>query len=149
MDNKKNNSPNKSDHGPLVDKSFPMKIAVVDDSEYSRKSIIEILEKEGFNVAGEANSTKEALEIVANNPCDLYIIDVVMPESSGLELAKLISKQKRQSYILMMSSLSMENMIIEAIALGASDFLQKPFTAEDLIKTVYKIQNHFKAESNM
>ena len=118
-----------------------IKVGVIDDSEFSRKSMISILEAGGFEIGGEAGSVKDALNIVQNSPCDVYIIDIVMPETSGLELAKLINKQKADAYIIMVSSLRMENMIIESISLGAVDYLQKPFEAEDLLRAVSKLSH--------
>jgi len=64
-----------------------------------------------------------------------------MPEISGLELARhLQEKNSQDRYIIMMSSLTVESMVIEAISSGAVDYLQKPFGASDLIKSVEKIE---------
>ena len=72
---------------------------------------------------------------------NLYIIDIVMPEISGIELAKHISDQarRRNINIIMISSLKMEHIIVESISNGAIDFLQKPFEKEDLVRSVKKI----------
>ena len=124
-------------------------IAVIDDSDFSRKSIIQILEKEGFNIVGEAASAEAALHISRTTSANLYIIDIVMPEISGIELAKHISDQARNRNIniIMISSLKMEHIIVESISNGAIDFLQKPFSKEDLVRSVSKISSqmeHYK-----
>lgn len=121
-------------------KNQQLRITVVDDSEYSRKSIIEILEGEGYNVVGQAGSAEEGISVGGNTNSNLYIIDVIMPERSGLEMAKLLSEKSMGVNIIMMSSLNMESIIIESISSGAIDFLPKPFGPQDLLKTIRKIE---------
>ncbi len=123
-------------------KTQELRIAVVDDSEYSRKSIVEILESEGYNVVGQASSAEEGISVGGTTGANLYIIDVIMPERSGLEMAKVISEKGSLGgvNIIMMSSLNMESIIIESISSGAIDFLPKPFGPEDLLKTIRKIE---------
>ncbi|MCK5883222.1 MAG: response regulator [Bacteriovoracaceae bacterium] len=123
-----------------------LKIVVIDDSQFSRKATIEILTDEGYEVVGEANGAEAAMNLIGTSNADLYIIDVVMPEVSGIELAKIISEKSVGVYIVMMSSLSNENIIIESISSGALDFLQKPFDRAELLSSVRKI-NAMKNES--
>lgn len=123
-----------------------LNIVIVDDSEYSRKSIAEILEAEGYNVVGTASHAEEAVQLSATTNANLWIIDVVMPDISGIELAKLISEKKMNVYIVMMSSLSMESIIIESISNGAIDFLQKPFDKKSLLNSVTKIAQLISSE---
>lgn len=120
------------------DKAF--RIAVIDDSDFSRNSIVEILEGEGFNVVGSAASAEEGIALSATAGADLFIIDVIMPERSGIEMAKVLMEKTMNVSIIMISSLNMESMVIESISNGALDFLAKPFLPEDLIKSVRKIE---------
>ena len=118
-----------------------LKILVVDDSDFNRRNMIEILTNEGFNVVGEAKSAEVALQVAHTAKPNLIFIDIVMPDISGLELAKHFQDKAASSkFIIMMSSLNIESMVIEAISNGAIDFLQKPFEALDLIKCVEKIE---------
>jgi len=65
-----------------------------------------------------------------------------MPERSGLELAKHFQdKSMANAFIIMMSSLNIESMVIESISNGAIDFLQKPFEKDDLLKSVEKMRD--------
>ncbi len=117
-----------------------LKILVVDDSNFIRRSIIEILTSEGYSVVGEAKSAEDAIQIAHTSKPNLFLIDIVMPEISGLELAKHFQeKMSGEKYIIMMSSLSIDSIVIESISNGAIDFLQKPFERDDLIKAVSKI----------
>lgn len=118
-----------------------LKIVIVDDSDFSRRNILETLEVEGFNIVGQANSAEEAMPLSATTGANLFIIDIVMPEVSGLELAeKLVELAKNKIFIIMISSLKMQSLIIESISSGANDFLQKPFSPSDLINSVEKIE---------
>lgn len=120
-------------------KDQDIRIAVIDDSEFSRKSVVEILEGEGYNVVGTAASAEEGLSLGAATGANLFIIDVIMPDRSGLEMAKVLSEKTMNASIIMISSLNMESIVIESISSGALDFLPKPFMPEDLIKAVDKI----------
>jgi len=118
-----------------------LKILIVDDSEFNRHSMAEILTNEGFNVVGQASSAEEAIQIAHSSKANLIFIDVVMPEISGLELTKHFQeKHAEDRYLIMMSSLNIESIVIESISNGAIDFLQKPFEADDLLKAVEKIE---------
>ncbi len=118
-----------------------LKILIVDDSDFNRRSMAEILTNEGFNVVGQSKTAEEAIQIAHSTKANLIFIDVVMPDISGLELAKHFQeKQTWERFLIMMSSLNIESVVIESISNGAVDFLQKPFEKEDLIKSVEKIE---------
>lgn len=121
-----------------------LRIVVIDDSEFSRRATVEILESNGYKVVGEAGNAESAFSLINNSRANLYIIDVVMPEVSGLELAKNISEKSTGVYMIMMSSLTSESIVIESISSGALDFLQKPFEAEELLSSVTKIESMLK-----
>lgn len=121
-----------------------LRIVVIDDSEFSRRATVEILESNGYKVVGEAGTAESAFSLINSSRANLYIIDVVMPEVSGLELAKSISEKSAGVYMIMMSSLSSESIVIESISSGALDFLQKPFEAEELLNSVAKIESMIK-----
>lgn len=125
-----------------------LRILIVDDSDFNRKSMAEILTNEGFNVVGVASSAEEAIQIAHGTKANLIFIDVVMPEISGLELTKHFQeKQTGDRYLIMMSSLNIESIVIESISNGAIDFLQKPFERDDLIKAVEKIERLVEKEN--
>ena len=118
-----------------------LKILIVDDSDFNRRSMADILTGEGFNVVGQAASAEDAIQLAHSTKANLIFIDVVMPDISGLELTKHFQeKQSGERFLIMMSSLNIESIVIESISNGAIDFLQKPFEREDLIKAVEKIE---------
>lgn len=116
-----------------------LKIVVVDDSDFSRNSLINILEKNGFNVVGQAGSANEAIPLLGTG-ANVFLVDIVMPEVSGIELAKILTDNGKDIKIIMMSSLNMESIIIESISNGAVDFLAKPFGEQDLVRSLEKLE---------
>lgn len=122
-------------------RSQNLKILIVDDSNFNRRAMSDILTEEGFNVVGTAASAEEAIQVAHTAKPNLIFVDIVMPDISGLELTKHFQdKGAGEKYIIMMSSLNIESMIIESISQGAIDFLQKPFERDELIRAVEKIE---------
>lgn len=115
------------------------KILIVDDSDFSRSSISKMLTSERYQIIGEASNAKDAFNIVKERNPHIAIIDVVMPDVSGLELAEKLNQNYPDVSIIMISSLGHESVVIDAISMGASDFLQKPFKEGDLLSSVEKI----------
>ena len=115
------------------------RVLIVDDSDFSRTTISNMLTDEKYHVIGEAASAKEAIGILRDRKAHLVIIDIVMPEVSGIELAEYITENFQNTSIIMVSSLAQESIVIDSISSGASDFLQKPFKKEDLISSIDKV----------
>lgn len=126
-----------------------IKIMVVDDSDLSRRTIVSLLEQNGFNVVGEASNAENAITQAFNTKANLFLIDIVMPNVSGLELANLLKDKIKDSRIIMMSTLDMEGVVLESISNGAVDYLSKPFTEEDLIRSVGKVESDLLKELGM
>ena len=128
-----------------------LKILIVDDSEFNRRMMGDILLEEGFNVVGLAASAEEAIQLAYSTKANLLFVDIVMPEISGLDLTKHFQEKQKQStderFIIMMSSLNIESIVIESISNGAIDFLQKPFERDELIKSVEKIERMVEKDS--
>lgn len=114
------------------------KILIVDDSDFSRSTISKTLVSTQYKVVGEAASAKEAINILKEQKVHIAILDIVMPEVSGIELAQFITDHYKDVQIIMISSLAGENIIMDTISAGASDFLQKPFKKEDLLSALDK-----------
>jgi two-component system chemotaxis response regulator CheY len=128
------------------DKEF--KILIVDDSDFSRSTINKMLQETNYKVVAEAASAKEAMALLGSRSIDIAIIDVVMPEISGIELAEAINQNFNQIEILIISSLAHENIVIEAINHGANDFIQKPFSSVDLINSLDKIASEIERKKS-
>lgn len=120
-------------------KNADAKIIIVDDSDFSRSMISQMLVEEGFQVIGEASSAEAALPMIKDKRPHIVITDIVMPNVSGLELAEKLSQNFPDVSVIIVSSLSQEHIVLDAISAGASDFIAKPISKQQLIDSVEKI----------
>jgi two-component system chemotaxis response regulator CheY len=119
-------------------------IVVVDDSDFSRSIIIKMLRDANFLVVGEANSAATALQVIKDKQPNVVITDIVMPEISGIELTENINQNFKDTYVIVVSSLSQEHIVLEAIGAGAADFIAKPISEQQLIDSLEKIMSEMK-----
>jgi two-component system chemotaxis response regulator CheY len=125
-----------------MNKKTDTKVIIVDDSDFSRSIIRKILIEAGYQVVAEANSAENAMLLLKDYTPDIIITDIVMPEISGIELTLTLSKKFPEISVIVVSSLSQEHIVLEAISAGASDFIAKPIDKQQLIDSVEKIINH-------
>jgi two-component system chemotaxis response regulator CheY len=116
-----------------------VKIVIVDDSDFSRSIIRKMLTEENMNIVGEANGAEAAIGIIKETNPNIVITDIVMPDISGIELTEKISQNFENISVIVVSSLSQEHIVLEAIAAGASDFIAKPIQKQQLIDSIDKI----------
>lgn len=97
------------------------------------------LEKEGFEVIVAADG-KEAVEFIEIHQPDLVLTDIMMPFYSGLEvISHLRNKLNKQTPVIVFSSAGQEEMVLKAFSLGASDFMTKPFSPNELVIRVKRL----------
>lgn len=118
-----------------------VKILIVDDSDFSRSVINKMLSEEGFQIVGEAASAEAALPLLKDKRPDIVVADIVMPNVSGLELTEKISQNFPDIAVIIVSSLSQEHIVLDAISAGASDFIAKPIQKQQLVDSVQKIMS--------
>ena len=104
-----------------------------------RMTIKDILTKNGYNVAGEAENGLKAIEKYKELKPDLVMLDITMPEMDGLQALKGIKAQETGAMVIMCSAMGQQAMVIEAIQAGAKDFIVKPFQAERVVEAVKKV----------
>ncbi len=114
---------------PLVD------ILIVDDEEDLRSVLKETLELEGYSVT-TAEDAVQAEEILEKGTVPLILCDISMPLKSGLELVTSLRKKGHVSAFVMISAHSDSERLVQAIQLGAIDYIIKPFNIEDILKKV-------------
>lgn len=107
------------------------KVLVVDDEEVVCKSVKRILEKKNLEVDAALNAT-EALEKIAKEDYGVVITDLMMPKITGMELLKRIRKSKPETPVIMITGYATVRTAVQAIKLGAFDYIPKPFTPEEL-----------------
>lgn len=112
------------------------KILVVDDEPGMRTFLEIILRKEGYSVETAADGMK-ALDNINNNVFDLAILDILMPVMNGIEVLKRIMEKSPETTVIIITAFASHETAIEAMKLGAYDYITKPFKIDE-IKLVIK-----------
>lgn len=114
------------------------KILVVDDEENTRLALTRLLSREGYEVKTAANGL-EALSSLRNNPVELIITDLNMPEMNGLTFIRELNREYPASNVIMITAFGEVESYLEALNLGAFEYLNKPLRLEDLRKVMGKM----------
>ena len=114
-------------------------ILICDDAAFMRMMIKDILSKNGYNVAGEAENGAKAVEKYNELKPDLVLMDITMPEMDGIQALKKIKEADSSALVIMCSAMGQQAMVIESIQAGAKDFIVKPFQADRVIEAVKKV----------
>lgn len=114
---------------------MPYSVLVVDDEELTLRTISRGLREEGFDVT-TAGSGEEALKIFAEEKPDLTLLDIVLPGIDGVEVLRRVKQSNPAAIVVMMSAYHMVDRAVEAMKLGAFDYLIKPFHLADMIATL-------------
>ena len=110
-----------------------MKVLVVDDSVLMRHVLVKILTDAGVTSVIQAGEGKEALQQVAQESPDLIFMDWIMPTMSGIEAVREIRASGNKVPIIMCTTETEKNRVIEAMKAGANNFVIKPFEPETII----------------
>ena len=113
------------------------KILVVDDESTICDSVKKILSRKGFAVENSL-SADEALEKMKTNKYDILITDLMMPKTSGIELIELVKKHYPEIDVLVITGYASIESAVQATKLGALDYIQKPFTPDELNDRIQK-----------
>ena len=114
-------------------------ILICDDAAFMRMMIKDILTKNGYNVAGEAENGVKAVEKYNELKPDLVLMDITMAEMDGIQALKKIKEADSSALVIMCSAMGQQAMVIESIQAGAKDFIVKPFQADRVIEAVKKV----------
>ncbi|NWG02558.1 MAG: sigma-54-dependent Fis family transcriptional regulator [Syntrophaceae bacterium] len=118
---------------------IPKRILIVDDEENFRHMLSVILIKEGYEVETASNG-EEGLQKAITAPFDQILCDIRMPHMDGLEFLKEIQKTAVDATIIVMSAYGTVDIAIEAMKLGAYDYISKPFKPDEIILTLRKAE---------
>lgn len=118
-------------------------ILIADDEEAIRALLRELLEPEGFKI-DEATAGSQVIDALRTNAADLILMDVRMPGKSGLEVLREVRDGSNDVPIILMTAYGTANTVIEAIQLGAYDYITKPFDLDHVLLTV---KNFFKRQA--
>ena len=125
------------------------KILLVDDALFIRQLVRNILTENGYEVVGEASNGKEAIKKYFRLQPDLTILDVIMPEMTGLEALEAIITRDPAAKVVMLSALSEQETIINALHLGAKDYMIKPVQKANFVRTIRRVLAMQKVQANL
>ena len=114
-------------------------ILICDDAAFMRMMIKDILTKNGYGIAGEAENGQIAVDKYNETKPDLVLMDITMPEMDGIQALKKIREADSNAVVVMCSAMGQQAMVIEAIQSGAKDFIVKPFQADRVLEAVKKV----------
>ncbi|HET6786225.1 MAG TPA: HD domain-containing phosphohydrolase [Erysipelotrichaceae bacterium] len=113
------------------------KILVVDDEESIRLTLSEFLRREGYDV-NQAENASEALALTKVNQYDCIITDIIMPKMTGIELLQAIRVNDQNCRIIIMTGEPTVDTAIQAVQMGANDYLSKPIRKDELLINIKK-----------
>ena len=117
------------------------RVLVVDDHPQARASMTDTLRMLGNQVTC-VSSGSEALQVLANKSIDLIVTDLQMPGMSGLDLIRELHRRKHGAQIVMVTAHATVSAAVDAMRHGAFDFIEKPFTADQLEQLVSRALRH-------
>lgn len=115
-----------------------MLILIAEDDELILRTIEHKLVKEGHEVLLTRNG-KEAIDTIREKDVDLVITDIMMPFASGIEILSAIRTFGKKVPVIVLSSMGQEEVVVDAFDLGASDFMVKPFSPNELVLRIKRL----------
>lgn len=113
---------------------------VTDDAMFMRTLLRKMLEQnDEFEVLGEASNGFEAIEAAKRHQPDVMTLDITMPEMDGIHAVPEILKVSPATRIIMVTAMGQQSMVIEAIKLGAKDFVVKPFEKSRVYQAIRNV----------
>jgi len=118
-----------------------IKVLIVDDLAFIKIVLRDILEKSGFRVIGEASNGEEAIRLYVEKRPDVVLMDITMPGMDGLTALRRIREADPAARVIICSALGQQKLIVQAIQLGAKDFIVKPFQPMRIVTALKKVLN--------
>jgi DNA-binding NarL/FixJ family response regulator len=117
-----------------------LRLLVVDDHEVVRQGLVALLDRRsGFEVVAQAGSVAEAISLAARHAPDLVIMDVRLPDGSGIEACREIRAARPETRVIMLTSYPDEEAVLSAIIAGASGYLLKQVRGRDLVSALESV----------
>jgi len=118
----------------------PIRVFLLDDHEIVRRGVRELLEAEGdIEVVGEASTAEEALDRIPATSPDLCVLDVRLPDGTGVEICRDVRSARPELACIMLTSFSDDEALFEAIMAGAAGYVLKQVRGADLLDAVRRV----------
>jgi two-component system chemotaxis response regulator CheY len=114
-------------------------VIIVDDAEFMRVVLRDICADMRLEVVGEANDGREAVSLYGALKPDLVLLDITMPNMDGTEALRQILDIDPDARVVMITALGQKEQVLQAIKVGARDFVIKPFDQERVVETLTRI----------
>lgn len=109
------------------------KVLIVDDSLYMQTIIKEALLEAEYEVVGQASNGEKAIDLALSLKPDVITLDNILPDMLGIDVLRVLKEQKLHSKVILISAVGQQSVINEAMELGATDYITKPFTTSELL----------------
>ena len=110
-------------------------VLIVDDAGFVRKTLTNILSSAHYQIVGEAKDGFDAVQLYMKLRPDLTFMDIVMPNLSGIQSLGNIMQKDKEAKVIMVSAMNQEHIIMEAIHAGAKDYILKPFSSDEILRS--------------
>lgn len=130
-----------------LEKGDNVKALVIEDAMFLRELSKTLLKKSGCEIVEEAGDGEEGLNKYKELNPDLVLLDISMPKVSGVDCLKAIREYDEDAKVIICSSFGKENIVREAIKLGAIDFIVKPYDSDEFMLKIKKILDEIKNKS--
>jgi two-component system chemotaxis response regulator CheY len=121
-----------------------IQVLIVDDNDMTRETLRVILRSEGYSVVGEAMDGDHAVDMAEKLKPDLILLDVLMPKVSGIEALRNIRLVLPHVKVLMVTSNKDQETVAEAVKIGISGYIVKPFNAKKVLDVVAVIAHQIR-----
>ena len=111
-------------------------VLIVDDSRTSRRLLKDILDRAGYTVVAEAINGKEGVAYYVKFKPDIVTMDITMPEMDGIEALRQIKRESPDAKVIMITAAGQKEKMVEAVKLGAAEFIAKPFIEETVLEAL-------------
>jgi DNA-binding NarL/FixJ family response regulator len=113
-----------------------IRVVIADDHQIVRQGFRALLEKDGFEVVGEAEDGAEAVRLVKRLSPDIAILDIAMPNLNGIDAAREIQRASPDTRTILLTMFSEDHRLLEALRAGVSGYLLKTRAVEDLVRAI-------------
>lgn len=116
-----------------------IRAVIADDEAFIRQVLLKMLERLDVEVVGVAENGRQALDLYLQHHPDIVILDIAMPEMDGLETLRQLLARDPEARVLMCTSFSSKQYVVEAVKIGAKGYLNKPFDLDKIREKISKI----------